>query len=85
MGIRPFEKAPGLRQAAQQDFPAEGVAEAGGAGLVEPRPRFAERDGAQRQFERLQERLAALEKPPVASVMLISTKEYKKTSMTFYA
>lgn len=43
------------------------------------------RDGAQRQFERLQERLAALEKPPVASVMLISTKEYKKTSMTFYA
>jgi hypothetical protein len=29
-------------------------------------------------------RLAALERPPVASVMLISTKEYKKTSMSFY-
>ena len=42
------------------------------------------RDGAQRQFNLLQERLAVLETPPVASVMLLSTKEYKKTSMAFY-
>ena len=32
----------------------------------------------------LKTRLAALERPPAASVMLISTKEYKKTSMSFY-
>ena len=39
---------------------------------------------AQRQFERLKDRLAALPEPPAASVMLLSTKEYKKTSMIFY-
>ena len=37
------------------------------------------------RFETLKARLAALECPPSASVMLISTKEYKKTSMSFYA
>lgn len=36
------------------------------------------------RFEILKTRLAALERPPAASVMLISTKEYKKTSMSFY-
>jgi hypothetical protein len=35
-------------------------------------------------FEALKARLSALETPPAGSVMLISTKEYKKTSMTFY-
>ena len=39
---------------------------------------------AQRQFEMLKDRLAALPEPPAASVMLLSTKEYKKTSMVFY-
>ena len=39
---------------------------------------------AQRQFEMLKDRLAALLEPPAASVMLLSTKEYKKTSMIFY-
>ena len=41
-------------------------------------------DGAQRQFAQLRERLATLDAPPVAAVMLLSTKEYKKTSMVFY-
>ena len=39
---------------------------------------------ANSRFEALKTRLAALERPPTASVMLISTKEYKKTSMSFY-
>jgi DNA-binding Lrp family transcriptional regulator len=39
---------------------------------------------AQLRFDGLKERLATLQRPPSASVMLISTKEYKKTSMTFY-
>jgi hypothetical protein len=39
---------------------------------------------ANARFEILKTRLASLERPPVASVMLISTKEYKKTSMSFY-
>lgn len=42
-------------------------------------------DEAQRQFELLKGRLSSLSAPPTASVMLISTKEYKKTSMTFYS
>ena len=41
-------------------------------------------DSAQHQFEMLKDRLASLETPPSASVMLLSTKEYKKTSMSFY-
>ena len=41
-------------------------------------------DEAQRQFEMLKMRLAELGDAPAASVMLISTKEYKKTSLTFY-
>lgn len=41
-------------------------------------------DEAQRQFDALKARLAALPSPPSASVMLISTKEYKKTSMEFF-
>ena len=41
-------------------------------------------DEAQRQFDMLKRRLAALEAPPTASVMLVSTREYKKTSMAFY-
>lgn len=36
------------------------------------------------RFENFKARLAGLERPPSGSVMLISTKEYKKTSMTFY-
>ena len=40
---------------------------------------------ARGRFARLSERLAALPVPPSASVMLLSTKEYKKTSMVFYA
>ena len=39
---------------------------------------------ANARFETLKTRLAALERPPADSVMLISTKEYKKTSMSFY-
>ena len=39
---------------------------------------------AEAGFEALKSRLAALERPPEDSVMLISTKEYKKTSMSFY-
>lgn len=35
-------------------------------------------------FDALRRRLSALAKPPADSVMLISTKEYKKTSMSFY-
>ena len=38
---------------------------------------------AQRQFDLLKSCLSALDEPPVAAVMLLSTKEYKKTSMTF--
>jgi hypothetical protein len=41
-------------------------------------------DEANVRFEALKTRLASLERPPTASVMLISTKEYKKTSMSFY-
>ena len=41
-------------------------------------------DEAQRQFDALKARLAALPSPPTASVMLVSTKEYKKTSMEFF-
>lgn len=41
-------------------------------------------DEAQRQFEQLKTRLSELGAAPAASVMLISTKEYKKTSLTFY-
>ena len=40
---------------------------------------------SQCQFEMLKGRLAALAEPPAASVMLLSTKEYKKTSMVFYS
>ncbi|MBO5940068.1 MAG: hypothetical protein J6R18_02585 [Kiritimatiellae bacterium] len=36
------------------------------------------------KFELLKSRLAGLESPPSGSVMLISQKEYKKTSMSFY-
>ena len=39
---------------------------------------------ANSRFDALKARLADLERPPTASVMLISTKEYKKTSMSFY-
>lgn len=39
---------------------------------------------AESRFDALRSRLAELERPPSASVMLISTKEYKKTSMSFY-
>ena len=39
---------------------------------------------AESGFESLKSRLAALERPPEGSVMLISAKEYKKTSMSFY-
>ncbi len=38
-------------------------------------------DEAQRQFDLLKERLAALDTPPDSSIMLLSTKEYKKTSL----
>ena len=41
-------------------------------------------DEAEAGFETLKSRLAALERPPSDSVMLISAKEYKKTSMSFY-
>lgn len=41
-------------------------------------------DAARAGFEDLKERLSVLDTPPAESVMLISTKEYKKTSMTFY-
>ena len=41
-------------------------------------------DEANMKFMELKSRLSSLEKPPSASVMLISTKEYKKTSMSFY-
>ena len=39
---------------------------------------------AESRFAGLKSRLASLERPPSASVMLVSTKEYKKTSMSFY-
>lgn len=39
---------------------------------------------AESKFELLKSRLADLESPPSDSVMLISQKEYKKTSMSFY-
>ena len=39
---------------------------------------------AQRQFDLLKSALSALDEPPAAAVMLLSTKEYKKTSMMFY-
>ena len=39
---------------------------------------------AERQFGMLKDRLAVLATPPASSVMLLSTKEYKKTSMVFY-
>ena len=39
---------------------------------------------ANARFETLKSCLAKLERPPSGSVMLISTKEYKKTSMSFY-
>lgn len=35
-------------------------------------------------FDVLKRRLSSIEKPPTDSVMLISSKEYKKTSMSFY-
>ena len=38
-------------------------------------------DEANRLFGVLRDRLAALDSPPVSSVMLLSTKEYKKTSI----
>lgn len=39
---------------------------------------------AESRFDALRSRLAELERPPSGSVMLVSTKEYKKTSMSFY-
>lgn len=39
---------------------------------------------AQGLFAQLKERLAALPAPPEDAVMLLSTREYKKTSMAFY-
>lgn len=39
---------------------------------------------AESRFAGLNSRLADLDRPPSASVMLLSTKEYKKTSMSFY-
>ena len=42
------------------------------------------KDAAEAGFEVLKSRLASLERPPIDSVMLLSTKEYKKTSMLFY-
>lgn len=39
---------------------------------------------AEAGFEKLKSRLKRIERPPSGSVMLISTKEYKKTSMSFY-
>ena len=41
-------------------------------------------DEAEAGFEGLKSRLSTLERPPSGSVMLVSTKEYKKTSMSFY-
>ena len=41
-------------------------------------------EGANEGFDALKRRLSSIEKPPMDSVMLISTKEYKKTSMSFY-
>jgi DNA-binding Lrp family transcriptional regulator len=41
-------------------------------------------EDAQRLFGVLKERLAAIDSPPEDSVMLISTKEYKKTSLALY-
>ena len=41
-------------------------------------------DEANGRFEALKARLAGLDRPPADAVMLISTKEYKKTSMSFY-
>ena len=39
---------------------------------------------ANSRFEALKTRLDTLDRPPSGSVMLVSTKEYKKTSMSFY-
>ena len=44
----------------------------------------ASADEAEAGFNILKFRLEGLECPPSDSVMLISTKEYKKTSMSFY-
>ena len=42
-------------------------------------------DEARTIFDGLSERLTSTAFPPMRSVMLISTREYKKTSMEFYA
>lgn len=42
-------------------------------------------EDAQRLFGMLRERLAAIDSPPEDSVMLISTKEYKKTSLALFS
>ena len=39
---------------------------------------------ANRQFDLLKSCLSALDEPPTAAVMLLSTKEYKKTSISYY-
>jgi DNA-binding Lrp family transcriptional regulator len=39
---------------------------------------------ANRQFDLLKSCLSALDEPPAAAVMLLSTKEYKKTSISYY-
>ena len=39
---------------------------------------------ANRQFDLLKSCLSALDEPPTAAVMLLSTKEYKKTSIAYY-
>ena len=44
----------------------------------------ASTEEAQALFAQLKERLSALAAPPEAAVMLLSTREYKKTSMAFY-
>ena len=44
----------------------------------------ASTEEAQALFAQLKERLSALPAPPEAAVMLLSTREYKKTSMAFY-
>lgn len=43
------------------------------------------KEEAEAGFEKLKKRLRAVISPPVGSVMLISTKEYKKTSLAFYS
>ena len=44
----------------------------------------ASTEEAQALFAQLKERLSALAAPPEDAVMLLSTREYKKTSMAFY-